>query len=135
MKMIAGLDVGNGYVKGKLSIDGEKPILIDLPSTVSYISGKDLDRQPNEAYMKDFVNKLDATFVSKGIKPIDEGRVLLGKRAIYSGASQVEFNIDNHEPKCQDSLSTMLILASLACLLYTSPSPRDRTRSRMPSSA
>ena len=24
---------------------------------------------------------------------------------------------------------------SMACLLYTSPSPRDRTRSRMPSSA
>ena len=28
----------------------------------------------------------------------------------------------------------MLLLAK-ACLLYTSPSPRDRTRSRMPSSA
>ena len=26
-------------------------------------------------------------------------------------------------------------LSSEACLLYTSPSPRDRTRSRMPSSA
>ena len=26
-------------------------------------------------------------------------------------------------------------LTSLGCLLYTSPSPRDRTRSRMPSSA
>ena len=26
-------------------------------------------------------------------------------------------------------------IASLGCLLYTSPSPRDRTRSRMPSSA
>ena len=26
-------------------------------------------------------------------------------------------------------------LELLACLLYTSPSPRDRTRSRMPSSA
>ena len=25
--------------------------------------------------------------------------------------------------------------ATMACLLYTSPSPRDRTRSRMPSSA
>ena len=25
--------------------------------------------------------------------------------------------------------------AQMACLLYTSPSPRDRTRSRMPSSA
>ena len=30
--------------------------------------------------------------------------------------------------KAQDCLSTV-------CLLYTSPSPRDRTRSRMPSSA
>ena len=26
-------------------------------------------------------------------------------------------------------------LVALTCLLYTSPSPRDRTRSRMPSSA
>ena len=28
-----------------------------------------------------------------------------------------------------------LALSALRCLLYTSPSPRDRTRSRMPSSA
>ena len=27
------------------------------------------------------------------------------------------------------------VIAHIACLLYTSPSPRDRTRSRMPSSA
>ena len=31
---------------------------------------------------------------------------------------------------------TVLVLVGLGgCLLYTSPSPRDRTRSRMPSSA
>ena len=29
----------------------------------------------------------------------------------------------------------LVILAGKDCLLYTSPSPRDRTRSRMPSSA
>ena len=35
-----------------------------------------------------------------------------------------------------DSLTTEHVLPKLiACLLYTSPSPRDRTRSRMPSSA
>ena len=28
-----------------------------------------------------------------------------------------------------------VIVNSISCLLYTSPSPRDRTRSRMPSSA
>ena len=32
-------------------------------------------------------------------------------------------------------LSIVGYLAYLTCLLYTSPSPRDRTRSRMPSSA
>ena len=38
--------------------------------------------------------------------------------------------------KKQDFLSTLIELdPSGCCLLYTSPSPRDRTRSRMPSSA
>ena len=31
--------------------------------------------------------------------------------------------------------ATVAAAAAAACLLYTSPSPRDRTRSRMPSSA
>ena len=31
--------------------------------------------------------------------------------------------------------SSVLVAQLLFCLLYTSPSPRDRTRSRMPSSA
>ena len=31
--------------------------------------------------------------------------------------------------------STGVELSSMACLLYTSPSPRDREKSRMPSSA
>ena len=32
-------------------------------------------------------------------------------------------------------LMTIVMPLNQACLLYTSPSPRDRTRSRMPSSA
>jgi len=34
----------------------------------------------------------------------------------------------------QGVLFTLLVIIN-TCLLYTSPSPRDRTRSRMPSSA
>ena len=34
-----------------------------------------------------------------------------------------------------DGLDGLAILPCVICLLYTSPSPRDRTRSRMPSSA
>ena len=33
------------------------------------------------------------------------------------------------------SIGIVLLTLLLTCLLYTSPSPRDRTRSRMPSSA
>ena len=36
--------------------------------------------------------------------------------------------------QCEKRYSSQHVL-SLHCLLYTSPSPRDRTRSRMPSSA
>ena len=40
------------------------------------------------------------------------------------------FNKASEEPD-----SRIIIPESNSCLLYTSPSPRDRTRSRMPSSA
>ena len=53
-----------------------------------------------------------------------------------TGAPAVVVVLVTHNP--QETFETTL--ASLeaqdyACLLYTSPSPRDRTRSRMPSSA
>ena len=43
----------------------------------------------------------------------------------------------NSKSECMANASAKhsLIVGSYACLLYTSPSPRDRTRSRMPSSA
>ena len=41
----------------------------------------------------------------------------------------VSENLIKHSP------DVILIIVSNPCLLYTSPSPRDRTRSRMPSSA
>ena len=35
----------------------------------------------------------------------------------------------------EEELLKLVSITSITCLLYTSPSPRDRTRSRMPSSA
>ena len=45
---------------------------------------------------------------------------------------------ENHEDfdnKVSFSVERVKGIKLLSCLLYTSPSPRDRTRSRMPSSA
>ena len=50
------------------------------------------------------------------------GRIAEGKRQFEAGMARYEK--ENNKPELQ-----------LVCLLYTSPSPRDRTRSRMPSSA
>ena len=59
------------------------------------------------------------------------------ERFIEAGAKVVIWDIDESEAKealhkvKSESLSHQIV----DCLLYTSPSPRDRTRSRMPSSA
>ena len=51
-----------------------------------------------------------------------------------------QFMVDNPSAYPKTSLASIedfeqAFRAHAACLLYTSPSPRDRTRSRMPSSA
>ena len=47
----------------------------------------------------------------------------------------VEFNAGWNESNGADYLDKLTDCGIKSCLLYTSPSPRDRTRSRMPSSA
>ena len=57
--------------------------------------------------------------------------------AVQSGLRQEGYTVD----WVRDGAAAELAIANgvyeliLLCLLYTSPSPRDRTRSRMPSSA
>ena len=48
------------------------------------------------------------------------------KANIIAGLNHTAEKLGNTRKICKDSY---------ICLLYTSPSPRDRTRSRMPSSA
>ena len=68
---------------------------------------------------------------------------------IYDYTSQKKYNVNIlinnagyalpnafHENSLEDEEKCLRVLGtSVICLLYTSPSPRDRTRSRMPSSA
>ena len=66
-----------------------------------------------------------------------------GKAVVYGGAPNLGFSIAN--PGSRFNPLTLvegewpgpneIIVDKETCLLYTSPSPRDRTRSRMPSSA
>ena len=68
------------------------------------------------------------------LKPQGEGQAatrLCEGRTDAFGTLQAGFDI----PQLPPGSYVLQVAASWRCLLYTSPSPRDRTRSRMPSSA
>ena len=84
-------------------------------------------------YGKDYI--IPSTFDPRLISVIPAA---VAKAAIDSGVARK--NIDDFEvykDKLKQRLDpTVTIMQGInSCLLYTSPSPRDRTRSRMPSSA
>ena len=72
-----------------------------------------------------------------------EGSCAVDKGFLESAGMQEYEKVDVYNVTNGNRFSTYLILAEAGsktlsvngCLLYTSPSPRDRTRSRMPSSA
>ena len=71
------------------------------------------------------------------VKPDIENRIKEGSIAAHFNSELVEIReeeVDIQTPKEKITIPNDFVLA-MTCLLYTSPSPRDRTRSRMPSSA
>ena len=56
-----------------------------------------------------------------GLERLSDGRIMIGDRIV-----------NNVQPSKRD---VAMVFQSYACLLYTSPSPRDQRGSRMPSSA
>ena len=59
----------------------------------------------------------------------------LGVSTIHGAESFYEFLRPSHRKKKAFVCNGSACMCAGTCLLYTSPSPRDRTRSRMPSSA
>jgi len=53
---------------------------------------------------------------------------------VYYGEIEKAYRFAKRDLESMDNIETW-VSDSKTCLLYTSPSPRDRTRSRMPSSA
>ena len=81
---------------------------------------------------KSQVEQITIALIYKFMDDMDaESEELGGKRTFFAG----EFARFGWAQLMAPGLGGHETLARYACLLYTSPSPRDRTRSRMPSSA
>ena len=74
---------------------------------------------------------LAQSFAGQSVDP-SKLKSLLDKLNILGKASQKTYTLSQGE---QQRVAIARALVNSPCLLYTSPSPRDRTRSRMPSSA
>ena len=72
-----------------------------------------------------------------GLEPVYAAAASAGDKVLNTGIEY--FHVKNASGSSVTSTVTPVITTVvdplLGCLLYTSPSPRDRTRSRMPSSA
>ena len=82
--------------------------------------------------MRDTASKEDLGSVARGVAGADTMQTLTG-RPTLSGARSVDESAD----LASAAVGQMAAASAqgLACLLYTSPSPRDGLLSRMPSSA
>ena len=91
---------------------------------------------------KNFVKKPSTQFEKTSVS-IDEHQYDLPEDLdplSFISNEQLKSNLDSFISSMPEKLKTAFILREFEgktydCLLYTSPSPRDRTRSRMPSSA
>ena len=108
------------------------------------VRGKNLEVTPA---LKDYVEKKVET-ITKQFKTVGEitavMRIERNKHIVeitvpasgivlraQEGSENMYASIDN----CVEKIERQIHKYKTRCLLYTSPSPRDRTRSRMPSSA
>ena len=84
-----------------------------------------------EKFFKDMIDdEIVWTFPGKeGVHPLSG--VHKGKQAMMAAMSKIPATWPNFHLKVLDMISE----GNKVCLLYTSPSPRDRQKSRMPSSA
>ena len=75
--------------------------------------------------------------IGQGLQAIQSGwPFLLGE--INSRIDELTTSlVNNNDEQTRGRIKALIAIKELplSCLLYTSPSPRDRTRSRMPSSA
>lgn len=115
IRLTAGIDIGNGYMKGAISTGNEMPSAVDFPSCVAINTrdsgvktpiaeaGRDID---------DIYNMMEASFDT----PVVSSKLgrLFGQRGVQSGRAIEEFDMASKAMKAKQDLSGILLLGSLA---------------------
>ena len=109
--MIAGLDIGNGYVKGQIN-----GTTIKFPSvTAVNFTGAGLpvpNENLDEFFKSSIYDQMEASFDSNTVK--NTSHRFFGERAMASGLTLEEFDVNSGQSKAEVDLSGVLILGSIA---------------------
>lgn len=112
--VITGLDIGNGYVKGRfLGVEG-KPVNIDIPSCVAGLSVPPaVPIEATDECINDIFNRMVCLISSPVVE--EKRYVVYGGDSISSGRSLTEFDIAASSfSKAQQDLSGILVLGAVA---------------------
>ena len=96
----------------------------------------DLKRKPHETGHMWRLKQYESLLLSRGTFEGNLGRLWYAISLMQNGHYHIRMEKQEYAPVFADTEPAFLRAAqSMGCLLYTSPSPRDRQKSRMPSSA
>ena len=84
-----------------------------------------------EALSERYMSYAMSTITARSLPDVRDGLKPVHRRLLHA-MRELRLNPDSGFKKCARIVGDVM---GKYCLLYTSPSPRDRTRSRMPSSA
>ena len=105
-------------------------MLVKLNGKEYQVNNNEFEHKPNESYSNLLIRK-DIGYLERVVSLISELSSLSIKNLIIYNNNKGGYLPIN----CSKYYENITLIETNICLLYTSPSPRDRTRSRMPSSA
>ena len=114
MELVTGLDIGNGYVKGKFCGVGGTAVNVDIPSCVAgIVSPPSLPDNVSPEYIGDIFNRMICQIQSPLVR--DTRYFNFGTGAIATGRSLLQFDIaDSSSSKAIQPLSSILMLGIAA---------------------
>ena len=101
---------------------------------INHTISSDLFENKNIGNVLNINNNLDLIPSNESISKYNEEKIVAGSKLQFLRDNEI---VQKYDFVLIDTPPTMssLVQEGLACLLYTSPSPRDKRQSRMPSSA
>ena len=123
--------------KTKPKVEDASIKLNELKKEIENIENCELKKNASKIVFSDgdYKSKIMIVGEGPGQKEDQEGKPFVGDAGILLNKMLKSINIDRNKIYITNVVNFRPPNNRKPCLLYTSPSPRDRTRSRMPSSA